>query len=175
MIEERSIMRSAWSTPRKLYTQRETKADDMMSTTFTHTQYVEDRVNNVKSTVVPSEARHWRSCRRTWTRRFSRWRGIKRQSCLSVRWGRELPRWGRDQQVDHWDSVVWRVQGCEVRSKSMRRVLTSLVRQRWQGWSWRWRWWTGYQVRVREWWDTLDDSTSGRNWRWGRNHWRQEW
>ena len=29
----------------------------MMSTTFTHTQYVKDRVNNVKSTVVaPSEA-----------------------------------------------------------------------------------------------------------------------
>ena len=33
--------------------------------------------------------------------------------------------------------------------------------QRRQGWSWRWRWWTGYQIRVREWWDTFDDSTSG--------------
>ena len=35
-------------------------------------------------------------------------------------------------------------------------------RQRRQGWSWRWRWWTGYRVQVREWWDTLDDSTSGK-------------
>ena len=33
----------------------------MMSTTFTHTQYVEDSVNNMKSTVVvPSEARRER-------------------------------------------------------------------------------------------------------------------
>ena len=31
MIEEKPIMRSAWSTPRKLHTQRKTKADDMMS------------------------------------------------------------------------------------------------------------------------------------------------
>ena len=46
-------------TKKATHPERETKADDMMSTTFTHTQHVKDRVNNVKSTVVvPSEARH---------------------------------------------------------------------------------------------------------------------
>ena len=57
MIVEKSIMKSAWSIATKLFTQRKTKDDDMMSTTSTHTQHVKKLENNVKSTaVVPSDA-----------------------------------------------------------------------------------------------------------------------